>query len=84
MALLAPGAQAVTCSDTEISAKGEVARFKWLAVMKARGNWRSKVRSIPSLGSRYANFGRAADPIERCISDQRTFVCTVSGRPCRP
>lgn len=75
-------ADAATCAPTQVSAKGEVARFRWLAVMKARGNWRSKVRTIPGLGADYADFGRSADQIERCISDQRTIVCTVTARPC--
>lgn len=77
-------ALAVTCADTEVSAKGEIASYRWLALVKARGNWRSKVRVLPGLGSAYANYGRAADPVERCISDQRTVVCTVTARPCRP
>ena len=77
-------ADAATCADTDGSAKGEVASFKWLALDKARGNWRAKVRSIPKLGSEYANYGRASDQIERCISDQRTVVCTVTARPCKP
>lgn len=79
-----PAAQAATCSAVEISARGEPATFKWLALVKARGNWRSKVRAIPSLGAPYANFGRAEDAVERCISDSRTTVCIVAARPCRP
>lgn len=79
-----PTASAATCSPTEISARGEPASYKWLALVKARGNWRSKVRAIPSLGAPYANFGRAEDAVERCISDSRTTVCTVAARPCRP
>lgn len=67
-----------------VAAKGEMATFKWLALIKARGNWRSKVRTIPSLGADYANFGRSEDQVERCISDQRSVVCSVSARPCRP
>lgn len=77
-------AHAASCSDMEISARGEPASFKWLALVKARGNWRSKVRAMPALGADYANYGRAADPIERCISDSRSIVCTVAARPCRP
>lgn len=79
-----PVAAAATCGPTEVTARGEPATFKWLAVMKARGNWRSKVRTLPGLGSAYANFGRSTDQIERCISDQRTTICTVTARPCRP
>jgi hypothetical protein len=77
-------ARADSCAETAVAAKGEVARYKWLALVKARGNWRSKVRTIPNLGGAFANFGRAADQVERCITDQRTFVCTVTARPCRP
>ncbi len=83
-AALSGDAHAATCADAEVSAKGEVASFKWLALVKARGNWRSKVRTIPKLGADYANYGRAVDQVERCISDQRTVVCTVTARPCRP
>lgn len=75
---------AADCSSTEVSARGEPAAFKWLALVKARGNWRSKVRGMPALGAAYANYGRGADPVERCISDSRTVTCTVSARPCRP
>lgn len=81
---MSTAARADTCSDETITARGEPSRYQWLAVMKARGNWRSKVRLLPDLGAPYANFRRAADQIERCISDQRSVVCTVSGRPCRP
>jgi hypothetical protein len=77
-------ADAAICADTDVSAKGEVASFKWLALVKARGNWRAKVRTIPKLGSEYANYGRAEGQVERCISDQRTTVCTVTARPCKP
>ncbi len=77
-------ALADTCSDTIVTARGEPASYRWLALVKARGNWRSQVRILPDLGAPYANFGRAADQVERCISDQRSVVCTVSARPCRP
>ncbi len=82
--MAAGGAKAETCAETAVAAKGEIASYKRLALVKARGNWRSKVRTIPDLGGAFANYGRAADQVERCISDQRTFVCTVTARPCRP
>ena len=84
ISLATGSASAATCAETAVVAKGEVASYKWLALVKARGNWRSKVRTIPNLGGAYANYSRSEDQVERCISDQRTVVCTVTARPCRP
>jgi hypothetical protein len=77
-------AAAKTCADTAVSARGEPASLQWLAQVKARGNWRGKVRAMPDLGSSYANWGNADDQVVRCISNTGSIVCTVSAIPCRP
>ena len=80
----ATGAGAATCAKSEVSGRGEPASYRWLALVKARGNWRSKVRVLPELGAPYANFRNAAEPVERCISNSGSIVCTVTAIPCRP
>jgi hypothetical protein len=75
---------AATCAGSEVSARGEPASYRWLAAIKARGNWRSKVRALPGLGPSYANYGIAADPTERCVSNTGSVVCTVTATPCKP
>lgn len=82
--LLMPShAWAKQCVDTVISARGEPASFRWLARTKARGNWRSKVRMMPDLGDQYANWSRAEDAQEQCVSEDGKVVCKLTGRPCR-
>ena len=78
-------AQAATdaCSATVLSARGEPASYRWLALVKARGNWRTKIRGMQELGATYAEWTAAADQVERCIENAGSVVCTVSGRPCR-
>ena len=76
-------AWAKTCSDTVITARGEPASYRWLARTKARGNWRSKVRMMPDLGDRFANWSRAEDAQEQCVTDDGKIVCKLTGRPCR-
>lgn len=84
---IVPGAQAQTaadgCAATPISARGEPASYRWLAIVKARGNWRTKVRGMQELGATFANWSSAADQVERCIENAGSVVCTVTGRPCR-
>lgn len=76
-------AQHLTCAAEPVSAKGEPARFEWMARNKARGNWRSKVRIIAGLGGAYANWSNATDTDEYCIKGPTGAVCTFTGRPCR-
>lgn len=84
LAVAAAPAAAATCADTSVSARGDPASYQWLALFKARGDWRSKVRGLPELGARYANWATSADQIERCIKDGRSVRCIVTARPCRP
>ena len=81
--VLAPAAHAATCSDQRIEAKGEQSRFLWLAKTKARANWRRKVRTTPRLGAGYANWARAENTEERCLSGRFNHLCVFSGNPCR-
>lgn len=72
-----------TCSDSAVSARGEPARFMWLAKTKARANWRRKVRATPDLGSDFANWGNAETSEERCITADDGTVCVFTGYPCK-
>jgi hypothetical protein len=78
------GAFADTCSSSPIIARGEESQFVWLAKIKTRANWRAKVRAVTSLGPDYANWARAQDTEERCLTGPRGTVCTFTGVPCRP
>lgn len=79
----APGNAAKTCSDAAVSARGEPARFIWIAKTKARANWRRKVRATPSLGTDFANWGNAETSEERCITAEGGTVCIFTGYPCK-
>ena len=76
-------APAAACGAVSVSARGEPASYRWLALVKARGNWRSRVRTTPDLGAPYADWSAANDQVERCIDNAGSIVCTVSGIPCR-
>jgi hypothetical protein len=78
-----PTRPGVTCAQDEVSAKGEPASYRWLALLKARGNWRGKVRAMPRLGAAYATVGIAHNPTERCIFNTGSVVCSVIATPCR-
>lgn len=82
--LIATGPRADTCAPSPVSARGEESRFEWTAKAKTRANWRAKVRAIPSLGPDYANWARAENTEERCLSGPNGTVCTFTGTPCRP
>jgi len=77
-------AQAGLCSATAIMARGEESRFIWLAKVKARALWRQKVRAMPSLGPDYANWARAQNTEERCLTGGAGTVCIFTGTPCLP
>lgn len=79
VAQVPPGA----CAGAAVSARGEPASYRWLALVKARGNWRSRVRTTPELGSSFADWTAATDQVERCIEGDGSVVCTVTGIPCR-
>lgn len=76
-------AAAQTCAANEVRAEGERASYQWLALVKAKGDWRAKVRALPDLGAAYANWSFAVDQVERCIKDAKSVRCIVSARPCR-
>ncbi len=71
------------CSEEIVSARGEASRFDWIARLKTRANWRRKVRAMPDLGDRYANWYRAKDADENCATGPAGTVCTFTGTPCR-
>lgn len=77
-------AAAATCADAMITARGEASSLEWLAKTKARANWRSRVRTMPKLGTTYSTWSRASQPDERCETSARGFVCTFTAIPCRP
>ena len=82
-AAVAQTASGLQCATTPVSARGEPASYKWLAAVKARGNWRSRVRGMADLGGAYADWSASADQVERCIDNAGSVVCTVTARPCR-
>lgn len=73
-----------TCASSPVVARGEESRFIWIAKTKTRANWRGKVRGIPGLGPDYANWARAQDTEERCLTGPAGTVCIFTGTPCRP
>ncbi len=81
---LATGAEAKTCSDQSIVGRGEPSRFAWLAKTKARASWRYKVRGTPGLGAAYANWARAENTEERCLTGPLGTLCIFTGTPCLP
>jgi hypothetical protein len=72
------------CAGMPITARGEPARLQWLALLKARGNWRARVRAVPSLGADYANYGRSQAAQERCVTSAISVWCEVTATPCKP
>lgn len=73
-----------SCHSSSVVARGEESRFLWLAKTKARANWRAKVRALPGLGPDYANWARAENTEERCLTGPNGTVCIFTGTPCRP
>jgi hypothetical protein len=76
-------AWAATCAAEAVSARGDPSRFEVLAKAKARGNWRAKVRAMPTLGSSYADYNKAQDASYRCTQEDGKYTCTAGGRPCQ-
>lgn len=77
-------AVAAQCASTVVSARGEPSVFQWLALSKAKGNWRAKVRRTKGLGGLYADWRRADSRTEECGPDGKGIACTVAAVPCRP
>jgi len=80
---LPPPANAATCADRAVQARGEPSRFEALAKAKARGNWRAQVRAMPMLGPLYANWSIAQAADYQCSDDKAGYTCTAVARPCR-
>jgi hypothetical protein len=78
----APAAPA-TCAERPVQARGEPSRFETLAKGTARGNWRSAVRSMPSLGPPYANWSKALAADYSCSESPSGYTCTAIATPCR-
>jgi hypothetical protein len=79
----APPVSAQTCADRPVITRGEPSRFELFAKAKARGNWRAKVRALPTLGAAYANWSRALAAEYRCVQNDAQYVCTATAYPCR-
>ena len=71
------------CSAEPVSASGEPSRIVWLAKLKSRANWRRRVRATTGLGPDYADWSRASDAVERCITGPAGTACTNTAIPCR-
>jgi hypothetical protein len=74
---------AATCADQPVSARGDPSRFEVLAKAKARGNWRAKVRAMPTLGAVYADFSKAHAADYRCSHEDGRYTCVALAHPCR-
>ena len=75
-------ANARSCAAEPVTARGEVAATEWLAKLKARANWRRKVRAMQGLGASYADWSKAEAATERCIATERSVYCIFTGLPC--
>jgi hypothetical protein len=85
LAALAAGtpASAASCADKTVAARGDPSRFEVLAKAKARGNWRAKVRAMPTLGAAYADWGKAWAGHYRCSQKAGKYTCIAVAHPCR-
>ena len=76
-------AEPAACASEPVTARGEPARFLWMARTKARANWRRRVRATSTLGPDYSVWGRAINTEERCITGPSGTFCIFTGTPCR-
>jgi len=76
-------AAAATCADLPVTARGDPSGFETLAKAKARGNWRAKVRAMPTLGAAYADWSKALAADYRCGQESGQHICTAVAYPCR-
>lgn len=83
LALAPTAATAATCTERPIAARGDPSRFEVLAKANARGNWRAKVRALPTLGAAYADFNKALAADYRCSETAGQHTCEAFGHPCR-
>lgn len=84
LALSSSATVALTCATDAVEARGEPSRYQWLAKTKARANWRARVRKTPGLGAPYANWARASNTDERCLTGPGGTLCIFTGTPCIP
>jgi hypothetical protein len=82
LAAAAP-AQAATRVEQAVTARGDASRFETLAKVKARGNWRAKVRALPALGAAYADWYKALAAEYRCSESDGQHTCMAVAYPCR-
>jgi hypothetical protein len=83
VAAAARTAEAATCADQPVAARGEPSTLEVLAKAKARGNWRAKVRALPGLGAAYADWYKATAADYRCSDEKGGTVCIATALPCR-
>lgn len=83
LVVLTAPAYAKTCSGQTVWARGEPSVLQWLAKAKTKANWRAKVRALPDLGDPFANWERAENATEHCVSGPSGTVCDFEGTPCR-
>jgi hypothetical protein len=83
LAAAAAPVAAVTCADQAVTARGDPSGFETLAKAKARGNWRAKVRAMPTLGAAYADWYKALAADYRCGEEDGQHICTAIAYPCR-
>ena len=74
---------AATCAERPVQARGDPSRFEVVAKAKARGNWRARVRAMPTLGAAYADWNKASDADYRCSQEDGRYLCIAVARPCR-
>jgi hypothetical protein len=76
-------AVAANCANQPVSARGDASRYEVLAKAKARGNWRAKVRAMPTLGAAYADWYKALAADYNCNTSDGLHTCTAVAHPCR-
>lgn len=77
-------ATAKTCANEPVTARGEPARYEWLALTKARSNWRVRVRRAPTLGTLYASWTLAEAKSQDCATNPAGIRCSLTAVPCKP
>jgi hypothetical protein len=83
LAAAAAPAQAATCAEQPVTARGDPSRFETLAKVKARGDWRAKVRALPELGAAYADWYKALAAEYHCVQSEGQHTCAAVAYPCR-
>jgi hypothetical protein len=76
-------ARAETCGIAPVVAAGEPSRILTLAKIKARANWRAKVRALARYGGAYSNWSRAERTEETCTLHDGRYRCRAKAIPCK-